>query len=125
MRVIIDGVFNHVGWNFFSLFDDVVRNGENSKYKNWFYHLQFPVERPEDPETYPTYECFGYERMMPKTNTCNPEVQDYFCEVGRYWVREFDIDGWRLDVASEINDGFWRAVRQAVKERKGRVYPYW
>ena len=117
MRVIIDGVFNHVGWNFFA-FDDVVRNGENSKYKNWFYHLQFPVERPEDPETYPTYECFGYERMMPKTNTCNPEVQDYFCEVGRYWVREFDIDGWRLDVASEINDGFWRAFRQAVKEEK-------
>ena len=73
MRVIIDGVFNHVGWNFFA-FDDAVRNGENSKYKNWFYHLQFPVERPEDPETYPTYECFGYERMMPKTNTCNPEV---------------------------------------------------
>ena len=117
MRVIIDGVFNHVGWNFFA-FDDVVRNGENSKYKNWFYHLQFPVERPEDPETYPTYECFGYERMMPKTNTCNPEVQEYFCEVGRYWVRKFDIDGWRLDVASEINDGFWRAFRQAVKEEK-------
>ena len=95
-----------------------MRNGETSKYKNWFYHLQFPVERPENPETYPTYECFGYERMMPKTNTCNPEVQNYFCEVGRYWVREFDIDGWRLDVASEINDGFWRAFRQAVKEEK-------
>ena len=63
MRVIIDGVFNHVGWNFFA-FDDVVRNGENSKYKNWFYHLQFPVERPEDPETYPTYECFGYELSL-------------------------------------------------------------
>ena len=117
MRVIIDGVFNHVGWNFFA-FDDVVRNGKTSKYKNWFYHLQFPVERPENPETYPTYECFGYERMMPKINTCNPEVQNYFCEVGRYWVREFDIDGWRLDVASEINDGFWRAFRQAVKEEK-------
>lgn len=55
---------------------------------------------------------------MPKTNTCNPEVQEYFCEVGRYWVREFDIDGWRLDVASEINDGFWREFRQAVKEEK-------
>ena len=109
----------------FFAFDDVVRNGENSKYKNWFYHLQFPVERPEDPETYPTYECFGYERMMPKTNTCNPEVQEYFCEVGRYWVREFDIDGWRLDVASEINDGFWRAFRQAVKEEKAGVYPDW
>lgn len=133
MRVIIDGVFNHVGWHFFA-FEDVVKNGQNSRYKNWFYRLQFPVCRPQDPEAYPTYECFGYERMMPKTNTCDQEVIDYFCEVGRYWIREFDIDGWRLDVASEINDGFWRSFRQAVKEEKqdclliGEVWesaPHW
>lgn len=117
MRVIIDGVFNHVGWHFWA-FEDVIRNGENSRYKNWFYRLQFPVIRPDDPEAYPDYACFGYERMMPKTNTRNPEVIDYFCEVGRYWVREFDIDGWRLDVASEIDDGFWRRFRAAVKAEK-------
>lgn len=115
MRVIIDGVFNHVGWNF-SAFEDVVRNGEASRYKDWFYRLEFPVVRPEDPEAYPSYACFGYERMMPKTNTCSPEVADYFCAVGRYWVREFGIDGWRLDVASEINDAFWRRFRREVKE---------
>lgn len=115
MRVIIDGVFNHVGWNFFA-FEDVVQKGETSRYKDWFYRLSFPVQRPQDPEAYPDYECFGYERMMPKTNTPNPEVEAYFCDVGRYWVREFGIDGWRLDVASEINDGFWRAFRRAVKE---------
>ena len=115
MRVVIDGVFNHVGWHFFA-FEDVVRQGEASRYRDWFYHLSFPVRRPEDPEAYPDYECFGYERMMPKTNTQNPEVEAYFCDVGRYWVREFGIDGWRLDVASEINDGFWRAFRRAVKQ---------
>ena len=115
MRVIIDGVFNHVGWYFFA-FDDVVKNGEASPYKDWFYHLEFPVRRPENPEDYPFYECFGYERMMPKTNTMNPEVVNYFCDVGRYWVREYKIDGWRLDVASEINDDFWRSFRKAVKE---------
>lgn len=115
IRIIIDGVFNHCGWYFFA-FDDVVRNQEKSKYCNWFYHLEFPVERPETPEIYPTYACFAYERMMPKLDTSNPEVRDYFCKVGRYWVEEFGIDGWRLDVASEVDDGFWRAFRKAVKE---------
>ena len=115
IRVIIDGVFNHCGWYFFA-FDDVVRNQEASRYRDWFYHLEFPVERPENPEIYPTYACFAYERMMPKLNTANPEVRDYFCTVGRYWVETFGIDGWRLDVASEVDDGFWRAFRKTVKE---------
>ena len=115
IRIIIDGVFNHCGWYFFA-FDDVVRNQEKSKYCDWFYHLEFPVERPETPEIYPTYACFAYERMMPKLDTANPEVRDYFCKVGRFWVEEFGIDGWRLDVASEVDDGFWRAFRKAVKE---------
>ena len=114
IRVIIDGVFNHCGWHFFA-FDDVVRNQEQSRYKDWFYRLEFPVVRPADPEIYPTYACFGYERMMPKLDTANPEVRDYFAGVGAYWVREFHIDGWRLDVASEVDDGFWRAFRRAVK----------
>ena len=117
IRVIIDGVFNHCGWYFFA-FDDVVRNQERSKYKDWFYNLEFPVVRPADPETYPAYACFGYERMMPKLDTSNPDVRDYFVAVGAYWVREFDIDGWRLDVASEVDDGFWRAFRKAVKAEK-------
>lgn len=114
LRVIIDGVFNHCGWRFFA-FEDVVRNGERSRYRDWFYRLSFPVERPDDPEAYPGYECFGYERLMPKLNTGNPEVVDYFCDVGRHWLREYGIDGWRLDVASEVNDGFWRAFRKAAK----------
>ena len=117
IRVIIDGVFNHCGWYFFA-FDDVVRNQEKSRYCHWFYRLEFPVERPRTPEEYPSYACFAYERMMPKLNTANPEVRDYFCKVGRYWVEEFGIDGWRLDVASEVDDGFWRAFRKAVKEAK-------
>ena len=94
----------------------MVRNQEKSKYCDWFYHLEFPVERPDTPEIYPSYACFAYERMMPKLDTANPEVRDYFCKVGRYWVEEFGIDGWRLDVASEVDDGFWRAFRKAVKE---------
>lgn len=117
IRVIIDGVFNHCGWNFFA-FEDVVVNGEQSAYKDWFYQLSFPVVRPDDPEDYPNYECFGYERMMPKLNMANPETADYFVRVGEYWVREFDIDGWRLDVASEVNDTFWLRFHAAVKAVK-------
>ena len=115
IRIIIDGVFNHCGWYFFA-FDDVVRNQEKSQYRDWFYHLEFPVERPATPEAYPTYACFAYERMMPKLDTANPQVRDYFCRVGRCWVEEYGIDGWRLDVASEVDDGFWRAFRKTVKE---------
>lgn len=114
IRVIIDGVFNHCGWKFFA-FEDVVKNGEKSKYKDWFYSLEFPVIRPDDGETYPNYECFGYERLMPKLNTANPEVEEYLCKVGCYWVKEFQIDGWRIDVASEVNDAFWRRFYQEVK----------
>lgn len=114
IRVIIDGVFNHCGWKFFA-FEDVVKNGEKSSYKDWFYGLQFPVVRSDNPEDYPNYECFGYEHLMPKLNTANKEVEEYFCKVGRYWVKEFHIDGWRLDVASEVNDTFWRSFYQEVK----------
>ena len=114
MRVIIDGVFNHCGWCFFA-FEDVVQKGESSAYADWFYRLSFPVVRPDDPEAIPGYECFGYERLMPKLDTANPEVREYFCAVGEYWVREFGIDGWRLDVASEVDDAFWREFRRRVK----------
>lgn len=52
---------------------------------------------------------------MPKLNTANLQVQEYFCKVGRYWVEEFHTDGWGLDVASEVNDGFWRKFHEEVK----------
>lgn len=117
IRVIIDGVFNHCGWHF-PAFEDVVQQGEASEYKDWFYGLTFPVVRPEDPEEYPGYECFGYERMMPKLDTAHPAVAEYLCRVGRYWIEEFGTDGWRLDVASEIDDGFWRRFYRTVKSVK-------
>jgi glycosidase len=115
MRVIIDGVFNHCGWRFFA-FDEVARVGEASPRKDWFYRLEFPVVRPDSREAIPGYECFAYERLMPKLDTANAEVREYFCEVCRHWLREYKIDGWRLDVASEVNDGFWRAFRSAADE---------
>ena len=117
IRVIIDGVFNHCGWRFWA-FEDVIKNQERSRYRDWFYGLTFPVERPADPEAYPGYTTYAYERMMPKLNTANREVREYLCGVGQYWIEEFGVDGWRLDVASEVDDGFWRAFRAAVKAVK-------
>jgi len=55
---------------------------------------------------------------MPKLNTGNPETARYLIDVGLYWIREFDIDGWRLDVANEINHDFWRAFRREVRALK-------
>lgn len=112
IRVVIDGVFNHCSWYFFA-FDDVVRNGEKSVYKDWFYDLQFPVVRPERQEDKPTYSSFAYERKMPKLNSSNPEVRDYFLSVCEYWIREYHVDGWRLDVANEVDRDFWRAFKKA------------
>lgn len=117
IRVIIDGVFNHCGWDFFA-FQDAVEKGSKSKYWDWFYRLEEPIVRPDNPEDIPTYECFAYERLMPKLDTGHPEVMDYLLDVARFWIEEFDIDGWRLDVASEVDDHFWRAFRRVVKDAR-------
>ncbi|PPK81957.1 glycosidase [Lacrimispora xylanisolvens] len=115
MKIIIDGVFNHCSWEFFA-FEDVMEKGENSKYIDWFYDLKFPVCRPQSEKEKPGYACFAYEPKMPKLNTSNEEVQKYFANVGTYWIREYQIDGWRLDVANEIDRIFWRKFREAVKK---------
>lgn len=114
MHIIIDGVFNHCSW-FSPQFEDVVQMGEASAYSDWFYELTFPVTRPDTETETPGYACFAYERKMPKLNTSNPEVQDYFAGVGRYWIEKFHVDGWRLDVANEVDKGFWRKFRNAVR----------
>ena len=120
MHIIIDGVFNHCSWRFFA-FEDVVKNGEKSRYKSWFYDLTFPVRRPDDSDKIPGYTCFAYERKMPKLNTSNREVQLYFADVGTYWIEKYHIDGWRLDVANEISREFWRIFRNAVKTAKSEA----
>lgn len=115
MHIIIDGVFNHCSWQFFA-FEDVIEKGENSRYKDWFYDVTYPVVRPEEANEIPSYACFAYERKMPKLNTSNKEVQEYFQEVCAYWISEYQVDGWRLDVSNEIDRNFWRGFRKRAKE---------
>ena len=116
IRVIVDGVFNHVSWYHLS-FQDVLKNGKASLYYDWFYDLPDPLILPAGKEA-PAYTCFAYVPDMPKTNTACPFLREYFCEVGRRWIRDYDVDGWRLDVANEVDDGFLRAFRQAVRQEK-------
>ena len=59
---------------------------------------------------------------MPKLNTANPEVQDYLLKVARYWIEEFDIDAWRLDVANEVDHHFWKKFRQVCDAAKPDFY---
>lgn len=113
IRVILDGVFNHCGPDFFA-FRDVLKQGKASEYYDWFYYMPEPVEYTDPP----SYEAFAYVKEMPKLNTGNPKVAEYLCEVGTYWIREADIDGWRLDVANEINHDFWRRFRREVRRVK-------
>jgi glycosidase len=117
IKVMLDAVFNHCGY-YFPPFQDVLQNGEKSKYRDWFYVNQFPLEGGP----LPNYRTFSFVETMPKLNTQNPEVKKYLLDVGRYWVSEFDIDGWRLDVANEIDHIFWREFRTALKTIKQDLY---
>ncbi|WP_394235684.1 alpha-glycosidase [Niallia oryzisoli] len=117
IRVMLDAVFNHSGF-YFPPFQDVWQNGEKSPYKNWFHTSQFPLKGGARPN----YATFSFVETMPKLNTQNEETKNYLLDVGRYWVKEFDIDGWRLDVANEIDHAFWREFRQAVKSIKPDLY---
>lgn len=117
IKVMLDAVFNHSGF-YFPQFQDVLEKGEHSQFKNWFYVHEFPLLT----EPMPNYDTFAFTPFMPKLNTENPEVKEYLLEVGRYWVREFDIDGWRLDVANEVDHAFWRQFRREVKAIKPDLY---
>ena len=116
IRVILDGVFNHISSSHV-MFRDVLEKGVDSEFYSCFYQLPAQPRIPE-PGVFPEYTCFSYVPNMPKTNTADPYLRQYFCDVGTYWIREFDIDGWRLDVANELDDGFLRAFRAAVKAAK-------
>ncbi|HGJ1343071.1 TPA: glycoside hydrolase family 13 protein [Streptococcus pneumoniae] len=122
MKVMLDAVFNHIGSQSLQ-WKNVVKNGEQSAYKDWFHIQQFPVttEKLVNKRDLP-YHVFGFEDYMPKLNTANPEVKDYLLKVATYWIEEFDIDAWRLDVANEIDHQFWRDFRKTVLAKKPDLY---
>lgn len=118
IRVVLDAVFNHCGEQF-PPFQDVLKNGADSKYADWFHINEFPVRIKNG---IPTYDTFGFFGNMPKFNTANPEVKEYLLGVAEYWIREIKLDGWRLDVANEVDHHFWRDFRQVVKNANPEAY---
>ncbi|MGR5287217.1 glycoside hydrolase family 13 protein [Vibrio maritimus] len=125
MRVMLDAVFNHIG-DQSPLWLDVVEKGKESKYADWFWINEFPVY-PDTPKDEWDFWNFNYETFanvieMPKLNTENEECRAYLLDVARHWVEEFDIDGWRLDVANEVDHEFWRDFRRVVKGIKPDCY---
>ncbi len=112
IKIVLDAVFNHCS-NESVFFQDVVKNGKKSKYYDWFYINEYPFKGDKN-----DYKMFAYEKHMPKLNTNNEEVKQYLFDVATYYINEFDIDGWRLDVSDEIDHKFWREFRQKVKEAK-------
>ena len=118
MYVILDGVFNHTGIDFFA-FRDIRDKKEQSAYLDWYYIEEFPLIMEWGKK--PNYKTFSYAGMMPKLNLQNKETADYVIDVASYWIRECDIDGWRLDVADEINHAFWKRFRREVKAVKKDV----
>lgn len=112
MRIILDGVFNHCGY-WWDKFQDVVKNGKASPYCSWFFIHSYPVDAEQQ-----NYDCVGHYKWMPKLNLANPDARDYFLSVGRYWLEEFGIDGWRLDVADELPTAFLEAFAAAMRAYK-------
>jgi len=139
LKVTMDAVFNHCGFRH-PYFQDVLKNGLDSKYIDCFYIIDKtkPIfdEVLNDDRTvsrdqlakyheFPrllNYRTFAFTPLMPKLNTSNPIMRKYLFDVAKYWVREFDIDGWRLDVSNEVSHDFWREFRKELKSVKEDIY---
>jgi glycosidase len=120
MRVILDGVFNHVGRGFFA-FVDVLENGKNSPFKDWFHINDFPLNAYDDSQPM-NYLGWWDHKSLPKLNTSNKKVCKYLLNVARYWIDQ-GIDGWRLDVPNEIDDdNFWAEFRRVVRAGNRDAY---
>lgn len=120
MRIILDGVFNHCGRGFFA-FNDLLENGKDSPYLNWFHVHRFPLNAYSRGKAV-NYEAWWGFKSLPKFNTSNPNVRQYILDVARYWIEE-GIDGWRLDVPNEIDDDqFWAEFREVVKSANPNAY---
>ena len=115
IRVILDGVFNHTGRDFFA-FQDIKKNRENSPYKDWYCNVNFWGNNSFNDGF--SYVNWGGYDLLAKLNQHNPAVKDYICDVIRFWVSEYDIDGIRLDAADVMDFEYMKALRSVANEVK-------
>ena len=112
IRIVLDAVFNHMCHEN-PVFKDVREKGKESIYYDWFY-----IDGDKADIEKINYETFAHVYNMPKLKTSNKEVQDYLIKIGKYWIEEFDVDGWRLDVSDEVSHDLWKRFRKEIKSAK-------
>ena len=115
VKVIFDGVFNHTGRNFFA-FRDLKEHREGSRYRDWYCNVNFYGNNEYNDGF--SYDNWGGYNLLVKLNQRNGEVRDYICDVIRFWVKEFDVDGIRLDAADVLDFDFMKALRATANEVK-------
>ncbi len=115
IKVIFDGVFNHVGRDFFA-FKDLQQNRENSQYRDWFCNVNFWGNNEYNDGF--SYENWGGYNLLVKLNQRNDAVKNYICDVIRFWVSEFDVDGIRLDAADVLDFDFMKTLRYVANTVK-------
>ncbi len=121
IKVMLDGVFNHCGTEF-AQWKDVVEKGEQSPYFNWFMINEWPIDETKYHTKDKEFYSFAFTAHMPKLNTNNPEVIEYIVKICEYWISEFDIDGWRLDVANEISHALCKEINKRCIAIKPDIY---
>ena len=115
IKVVLDGVFNHVGRGFWA-FQDVLKNRENSAYKDWFYRIDFGGNSNYNDGLW--YEGWEGNYDLVKLNLRNDAVKNHIMECVEGWIKEFDIDGLRLDVAYCLDHDFVRHLRWFCDQKK-------
>ncbi len=120
MKVVLDGVFNHASRGFFQ-FHDILENGAQSAYLDWFNIKAFPLNA-YDTKDPPNYDAWWGYPALPEFKTDTPAVREFLWDVAEYWIKK-GIDGWRLDVPNEIDDdAFWQEFRRRVKNINPEAY---
>ena len=120
IKIMLDAVFNHCGTEFFA-WRDVVKNGAKSKYYDWFFINDEKLDNSNAETKDGRYYTFAFAAYMPKMNTNNPEVMDYFIDICKGWLA-LGVDGIRFDVGNEISHAFLKKLRLELKAVKPDVY---
>lgn len=121
IKVILDGVFNHVGRDFFA-FKDIQQNGMSSIYCNWFHNVRFDRQSPKGDNF--SYEGWAGHYDLVKLNLQNDDVVNHLLDSVKFWIDEFDIDGLRLDAADCVDIEFFKKLRYVCKNKKPDFWLY-
>ena len=121
IRVMVDAVFNHCGRKF-TPWLDAMEKGEASRYADWFMVNDWSGVAKRGNTRDGRFYTFAFTDGMPKLNTNNPEVIDYFCGICEQWIREFDIDAIRYDVGNEVFHTFLKEMHRRLKALKPDIY---